>query len=112
MLLAHATELFLKVAYLVNGGEPSSLGFGKGKIGHDLVSVLEAATALGFRPRDPAIHLLAEQLNTLHTENWLRYGEKMPASSTVFMPSAEEQITLLKRLGVQLGSDEPRLLED
>lgn len=110
LLLGLATELILKSAYLMHGGNSKLLMRTRGKgIGHDLREALEAAERQGFRPSDRDLHWLVDVLAEAHMGHWMRYGD-MPEIITT--PAPEKALRVLRDLFLQLRRDFPALLTD
>lgn len=106
LLLGFGTELMLKGAYLLYGGDYDMLS-GRGKtIGHSLRQAHMQALGQGFEPIDPdSVTNLVEHLHESHCKYWMRYempdeGMALPTAAGCADTIIEESSRLRRAHGI------------
>lgn len=111
LLLGFATELVLKAAYLLHGGDHKKLSGRGNTIGHNLRKAHGRALALGFQPVDPeGLTRLVESLQESHQGLWMRYDTAPIGTLRFLLPricveTISREGQHLSTMAVLLGAD-------
>ncbi|MBX7492671.1 hypothetical protein K3163_05570 [Qipengyuania sp. 1NDW9] len=104
LLLGFATELTLKAAYLLHGGEYARILTGKGNMGHSLKSAHAHALRQGFQPVNPeGVATLVSGLHESHAGYWMRYDTAPDGNIT--LPLAKACVETIQNECVRLSFD-------